>query len=148
MLKVKGAAPGTAAARGTAEAAQVQSQAAEAIAVASSREPGGGAVVDLAAIADDLPRLQETLLRQWQTVKDCERQMTKIKQARTIAGGGAGGGRRGKAEAAAYKLYEKKRDAALRVISGREAALEYVTRFPRADGDTSDCYGFAIKTGW
>eukprot|EP00936_MAST-01D_sp_MAST-1D-sp1_P000012 g12.t1 len=57
------------------------------------------------------------LLRQWQTAKDCERQMSKIKEARTVSGGGSGGERRTKKENAAYKLYEKKRDAALRVIS-------------------------------
>ena len=69
----------------------MQAQAAEAIEAASSLEVEGDAV-DLAAIADDLPQLQQMLLRQWQTVKDCERQMTKIKKARTVSGGGSGGG--------------------------------------------------------
>ena len=105
MLKRKAAACVTAAARSTAEPVQMQAQAAEAIEAASSLEVAGDAV-DLAAIADDLPQLQQMLLRQWQTVKDCERQMTKIKKARTVSGGGSGGGRRTKKEDAAYKLYE------------------------------------------
>ena len=87
MLKRKAAACVTAAARSTAEPVQMQAQAAEAIEAASSLGVEGDAV-DLAAIADDLPQLQQMLLRQWQTVKDCERQMTKIKKARTVSGGG------------------------------------------------------------
>ena len=70
MLKRKAAACVTAAARSTAEPVQMQAQAAEAIEPASSLGVEGDAV-DLAAIADDLPQLQQMLLRQWQTVKDC-----------------------------------------------------------------------------
>ena len=120
MLKRKAAACVAAAARSTAGPVQVQAQAAGAIDAASSLEVEGDAT-GLAAIKDDLPQLQQMLLRQWQTVKDCERQLAKIKKARTFSGGGSGGGRRTKKEDAAYKLYEKKRDAALRVI--RDAAL-------------------------
>ena len=105
MLRLKSAA--SAGARKHAAApVQVQEEAAEALAVASSL----GAEeddVDLAAIAEDLPRLQQVQLRQWQTVKDCERQMSKIKEARTISGGGTGGGRRTKKEDAAYKVLLK-----------------------------------------
>ena len=148
MLKRKAAACGTAAARSTAEPVQMQAQAAEAIEAASSLEVEGDAV-DLAAIADDLPQLQQMLLRQWQTVKDCERQMTKIKKARTVSGGGSGGGRRTKKEDAAYKLYEKKRDAALRVISGssrkdmaaNDLALEDLVQAIREGGRLHARYG-------
>ena len=148
MLKRKAAACVTAAARSTAEPVQMQAQAAEAIEAASSLGVEGDAV-DLAAIADDLPQLQQMLLRQWQTVKDCERQMTKIKKARTVSGGGSGGGRRAKKEDAAYKLYEKKRDAALRVISGssrkdmaaNDLALEDLVQAIREGGRLHARYG-------
>ena len=148
MLKRKAAACVTAAARSTAEPVQMQAQAAEAIEAASSLGVEGDAV-DLAAIADDLPQLQQMLLRQWQTVKDCERQMTKIKKARTVSGGGSGGGRRTKKEDAAYKLYEKKRDAALRVISGssrkdmaaNDLALEDLVQAIREGGRLHARYG-------
>ena len=45
-------------------------------------------------------------------------QTSKIKEARTVAGGGSGCGRRTKKEDATYKLYEKMRDATLRITSG------------------------------